>query len=341
MAEATRTTDRSLIPALLKDPRSFSFYQAVRLIESAVPGVKVGGLGPARAETIRFTALASLAFPVGDLDEVVEEANPWDLSAKRYRMTQTFFGLYGPASPLPASYTERIIRPTEIDDYEDRERLRAFLDIFNHRLVSLLYRSMSKYRYHLIFEPDGADRFSYFMKCLIGRGTRAMPTDGPVPVMWTVRYAALLTETPKSAESLRGMLADYFRKIQVGISQCIGRWFRVEDRNAIGRNFATLGEDLVLGSRVYDRNGKFRIRLGPLELKDFLRFLPKESAKAELKELVRLYLLDELDFDVEVCLKADDVPPLRLGDEERPGLLGWTTWCGRKPGQDRCVVFSS
>ena len=341
MAEKDGSTDRSLVPLLLKDPRNFSFYQAVRLIEAAGSGVKVGGLGPARSEMIRFTALASLAFPIGDLDEVTEEANPWDLSAKRYRVTQTFFGLYGPASPLPASYTERIIRPTDVDDYEDRERLRAFLDIFNHRLASLLYRSMSKYRYHLIFEPDGADRFSYFMRCLIGRGTSGMPTDGPVPVMWMVRYAALLTATPKSAESLRGMLADYFRNIRVGISQCIGRWFRVEERNAVGRRFTTLGEDLVLGSRVYDRNGKFRIRLGPLGLEGFLRFLPMETDKAELKELVRLYLLDELDFDVEVCLKADEVPPLRLGDEDRPGLLGWTTWCGQRLGEDRCVVFSS
>jgi type VI secretion system protein ImpH len=44
---------------------------------------------------------------------------------------------------------------------------------------------------------------------------------------------------------------------------------------------------------------------------------------------VRQYLCFELDWDVRLALKKEDVPPVRLG---RTGRLGWTTWLGRRRG---------
>ena len=48
---------------------------------------------------------------------------------------------------------------------------------------------------------------------------------------------------------------------------------------------------------------------------------------------------DPLDFDVEVTLKADEVPDLPLGDEGMLGRLSWTSWLKSKPGEEKSVVF--
>ena len=339
MASTTGQTDRTVIDDLLSDPKRFVFFQAVRLLEKHLESAPIGYEGSPRSEPLRFRALDSLHFPTTEIQEIEEGENPWDNTQQRFTITANFLGLYGPASPLPSFYTEQIIQTGEIGDDEDRERLRAFYDIFHHRIFSLFYRCMMKYRYHLVFEKGGTDRFSGYMRCLIGRGTRGMPADRPVPAVKMFRYSGILTQQPKSADCLRGLLSDYFRGVGVDIESCVGRWLRVEDQNRLGRVFCTLGEDTIVGSQMFDRSGKFRVSLGPVGLEEFMRFLPTGRRMAELKELAQLYLLDALGFNVTVWLKADEVPPTRLGCEEQPPLLGWTSWIVDKSDRDRSVEF--
>ena len=132
-------------------------------------------------------------------------------------------------------------------------------------------------------------------------------------------------------------MRDYL-KLPVNVEQCTGRWLRVEDKNEMGKSFCRMGEDLIVGASVYDRTGKFRVSVGPMGMQDFMRFLPNGELTAKLKELVRLYLIDHLDFDLEVWLKGDEVPPLQFGGAIAP-MLGWTTWSLTHPGPDRAVVF--
>lgn len=340
MAAPSGPTNYPVINRLLSNPRAFTFFQSVRLLEKYTRATRIGFQGPPRSEPMRFRAHTSLAFPISDIDEIVQQENPAGQPPIRYLVTGTFLGLYGSASPLPPSYSEYIIRYGDAGDDEDRERLRAFLDIYHHRIFSLFYRALSKYRYHLTFDMTGQDKFSHYMRCLIGRGTAGMPEGRPIPSLKMVRYAGLLTQQPKSAEGLRGMIADYFNGVKVRIQQCIGRWLNVEDANRLGQTFSGLGSDMIIGSRVYDTSGKFRVALGPVGLKEFTQLLPNGSRIKEFKELVKLYLLDELDFDVEIWLRGDEVPPIQLGNEKQPALLGWTSWAVEGPGPDRSVVFS-
>jgi type VI secretion system protein ImpH len=340
MAKTTGPTDYPVINDLFSDPRRFTFYQTVRLIERYTRGTRVGHQGPPRSEPLRFRPPATLGFPTSEVNEVLETKNPWGPPETRYVVVSAFLGLYGPSSPLPAAYSEYIIRPEDIGDYEDRERLQSFLDIFHHRIFSLFYRVLSKYRYHLLFEPGGLDAFSRYMFSLIGRGTKGMPENRPIPAIKMVRYAGLLTQQPRSCDGLRGLIADYFEGVRVRVQQCIGRWLTIDETNRLGDRNCNLGADMIMGSRVHDRTGKFRIILGPVGLKQFTELLPNGKRITELKELVRLYLLDELDFDVEIWLRGDEVPPTQLGSQDQPALLGWTSWAVQGPGPDRSVIFS-
>jgi type VI secretion system protein ImpH len=76
---------------------------------------------------------------------------------------------------------------------------------------------------------------------------------------------------------------------------------------------------------------RFRVRLGPLDWEEFRDLLPAGTAFTPLVELVRLATGPEFDCDVQLVLRAEAVPPLRLGvaDERGAPYLGWSTWLQR------------
>ena len=94
----------------------------------------------------------------------------------------------------------------------------------------------------------------------------------------------------------------------------------------------------MAGSRVWDRQSKFRVRLGPMTYAQFIEFLPDRAPVPERKtffllaHLVRLYADPGLDFDVQLVLKAEEVPECQLtGDGTIGARLGWNTWLLTRP----------
>ena len=57
---------------------------------------------------------------------------------------------------------------------------------------------------------------------------------------------------------------------------------------------------------------------------------------AELAALTRSYAGPALSYDVQLTLKANEIPPLQLTAEERAGpRLGWNTWfASERPRED-------
>jgi type VI secretion system protein ImpH len=93
--------------------------------------------------------------------------------------------------------------------------------------------------------------------------------------------------------------------------------------------------------RVLDPLGRFRVRLGPfLSLQQYERFLPNGDQFSTLLVLVGLYAGVELQFDLELSLKADAPEACRLNDPSR-ARLDWTTWLAGptdKQGPQTAVV---
>ena len=85
----------------------------------------------------------------------------------------------------------------------------------------------------------------------------------------------------------------------------------------------TLGVSTIVGSRVWDRQLKFRLICGPMGLEDYERLLPDRQSLARFEALVRLYTTDEYVWDLQLVLRQEEVPQIELG---RSGRLGWTTW---------------
>lgn len=332
MAGENRTADHPLIELLEKETSRFSFFQAVQLLERATPGcAPIGLLGPADQEGIRFEPELSMEFATADLTGLARTAGP--AGSPRFVLSTTFLSLYGAHSPLPTYFTEQLL-------YQEEESLqRKFIDLFHHRILSLFYRVWTKYRLSAQFTEDGRDPLSRRLLEMLIVDPRRLPADHRVKPVRFLALGGLITQLPRSAATLSAALSEYFAGTPVETENCIPRWLDIpaDQQNRLGDANCRLGQDALLGERVYDRGSTFRVSIGPVGLDEFLSFLPPGERMAELREIVDLLNGDSLDYEIELRLKEEEVPPLQLNSDR--ALLGWSSWLGRKDGMETKVRF--
>jgi type VI secretion system protein ImpH len=345
----------SIADRLFKEGYHFHFFQAVRLLQRLDPArLPVGRIGPPNHEIVRFRALLSLSFPPSQLYGV-EPATSTGLPAT---MTVAFMGLTGPSGILPQHYTELLLRLLKEAKGPEKTALRDWLDLFNHRLLSLFYRAWEKYRFHLPFGRqehllEQPDTFTQAMRSLVGLGTAGLrdrlkiahwETDelpGRERVLTRIDdlsliYLGGLLSRPRSAVNLQALLEEYFQ-MPVHVQQFVGEWLQLgrdsQSSLTVGLGNNALGFSTVAGERVWDVMGRIRIRIGPLSYRSFNDFIPDRSPTPAQKaffllvHLVRLFVGAERSFDVQVILRAAEVPECCLTDAEEDGpRLGWNTW---------------
>jgi type VI secretion system protein ImpH len=152
---------------------------------------------------------------------------------------------------------------------------------------------------------------------------------GPVSDIAKLHFTGHLAAQTRYPDGLRAILSEYFG-LPVEIEEYVGQWLELPERSRMGVSANRLGNDLCLGRYVWDRQHKFRIRLGPLKLVDYMGMLPDGQPFKELVGWVAEYLGQELDWDLNLVLRQTEVPRFRLDGRQR---LGFNTWLGR-PEQD-------
>lgn len=332
MADSARGSDHPLKTALQEEGFRFSFFQAVRLLQQLRPEAPpIGHQGPPREESIRLRPSLNLVFASSDVESIREVPVP--AGGSKFEITTNFLGLYGAVSPLPIYYTEDLL------GQDEGSLQREFLDLFHHRLLSLFYRTWEKYRFAIQYSGTQADYYSKRLLLLLGLDLDTRTEGHAIPAYRYLGLAGLLTQIPHSAASLQSLLGDYFGEIPVRVEPCVGRQIPIppDQLNRLGLENTSLGKDLSLGERVYDRACTFRVELGPLELEDFLSFLPPGKGTAQLHELVDHFNGDGLDYEVEISIRREAIPPLQLSG--RTALLGWSTWLGQREGSESRVRF--
>jgi len=331
--------DPSLEEALFQEEFRFDFFQAVRLLELIYPQrQQVGHQAKPSEEAVRFRAHVSLSFPpsaIQDLQRQHDGEGPARLGA-------AFMGLTGPLGVLPRHYTELMLERERRHDHA----LRDFFDLFNHRLISLFYRAWEKYRFHIAFERTikanrEYDSFSLHLFDFIGMGTgglRGRLQFGDEALLF---YAGLLGQQPHSASALCNMLSDYYG-VPVKVVQFVGQWLNIteENRTRLGEANNSLGESALAGAQIWDQQAKFKIRIGPLGFASFEQLLPGADMHASFVQMTRYVSGQEFDFDIQLVLKAPEVPWCRLGNAR--ARLGFSTWLKTVPFERDAdqVVFS-
>jgi type VI secretion system protein ImpH len=348
MATEGRGADHYLAERLFSEAYRFDFFQAVRLLERLYPKrqrVGRGDTAPAD-EVVRFRTRPSLAFPPSQLYSIAARNGDAAHAAEApppepVEMTVAFMGLTGPLGVLPDFYTELVAERARQKD----KTLWEFLDLFNHRLLSLFYRAWEKYRFPIGYERDRADAFTEYLFHLIGLGGRELRGDQlHLPDRSLLFYGGLIMQRPHSANAVEAIISDYF-KVPARVEQFAGQWLELEEdeQTRLGAANHELGVSAIAGTRVWDDQSKFRLLLGPMKFTQFISFLPPGQSFKPLTGLVGFLVGQEFDFDVQLALHAAEVPACHLTTQpDTQPRLGWTTWLKTRDfaRDDSQVVFA-
>lgn len=313
----------ALFQLLEKQARQMDFFQLVRLLENAYPELpRIGESLRPRDDILRFCQSPQLIFHATS----VEGFQPATAEGVA-RLYVNFFGLMGPNAPMPIHLTEYA-----------RDRLRnsgdatlvRFLDIFHHRMISLFYRARATAEPVISLDRNDNDRFSNYIGSMFGIGSPALRERDPVSDFAKLHFAGLLANKTRHASGLVTILREYF-KLPIELKQFVGHWMHLpkEARSSLGAldGGAQLGISTVLGERVWDSQNKFRLIIGPLDYAEYCRMLPGGESLQRLVAWVRNYCGDALEWDVQLLLKKEQIPPLQLGGTTR---LGFSTWLANK-----------
>ena len=355
MSTAQRRQPVAVIARLLEEPHRFGFFQALRLLERWMR--RQEGLSSAQVlgQRIAMRNSLSLAFPASEIAqfdvlrhppaEGVASAElsaelgvkpstelradvPQSRSVARIEITSAVMGLLGAGGVLPVYYTE-LLADRELF-HRDRAA-RAFLDIFLHRASVLFYQAFTKHRLPLQYEADRHNRYLPLVLSLAGLGQRGVrdrlrAREGGVADDALAFYAGALHSRPMSAAVLQRVLQQYFG-VAVKLDQFVGRWFTLPRANQshLGLANMQLGRDAVMGERVWQRDLRLRLTLGPMPRERFTRFLPGGPGATALRELLALMTGATLEVEIKLLLRAADVQGTCL-DASNPARLGWSSF---------------
>ena len=328
-----RETDAvAFLGSVADAPYRHDFYQALRRLECLYKDKPRWGraLRPTD-EPVRLGQDPDLAFapaPLASLEPGHNGSPP--------RLQVRLFGLFGPNGPLPTHITEYA---RERERHAGDPTLGRFLDLFHHRMLALFYRAWAQAQPHVNRDRPDDDRFAAYVGAFAGLSPAAFRDRDALPDPAKFFHVGALVRQVRNAEGLADIVRNFFR-VPASIEEFVGHWMPLakSERTYLRPDAACLGRGAVLGGRVWDRQHKFRICLGPLSFEQYESFLPGRSMLAKLVDWVRLYLGFELEWDVRLVLARTEVPSLTLDGRTQ---LGWTTWLGRRrtadDADDLCV----
>lgn len=296
----------------------FSFIQAIRLL-------RLGSKGKPEAIKIRVRPRLSLAFPNSDIVDIKKEN-------ELIKLTVTFMGLYGESSPLPAFYTEELLK----EELNDGSVMRDFIDIFNAPLYEVYFKVWLKNKLGIRLNEFNDSKALELLHVFSG-----MP-DPHLRQKYKnsyslLKYAGLNMQYPRSAEALRSLISDIIDNDKVEIIQCIEQMAPIPESQycLLGNKNSKLDNNLHLGDKVKDRMGKFRISVTELDMKRFTLLLPNGENFKSLAKAVGLYLTRSLSWDLQLTLKSTETQAISLGTEEY-SKLGLNTWLGDGSHHFKC-----
>jgi type VI secretion system protein ImpH len=321
----------SLLEDLQDSPEHYTLFAALRRIEQAHRDrPRLGESRKAADDPVRITQRPHLYFVGADIAAFAagESAVP--------RVEQHGFGVFGPNGALPLHLTEvAYSREHQSDD----PALGDFVNAFQHRFASLFYRAWADSDPCACFDRMDQDAFRLYAGALLGMGpAQARDRDSVLDYAKLAR-AGLFAPQNKSAEALQQILFEYF-ELPVELIPFVGSWLDISPdarcRIGIEPQHATLGLGATVGSMTWQCQSRFEIVLGPLQIAEFVNFLPGARGLTQLKSLVRLYTNEEWSWQVRLLLESQQIPTMRLGEG---GWLGWTTWLGSRSQLARDAVI--
>ena len=322
MQGAQRPLDPGVIQQLLDKPQSFGFCQAVRLLERWL--VHQGVARTVAAKCLRFSNNTSFAFPASDIKalrveghaRLSERALGESIARDRLpgvQLTPAFMGFLGVHGTLPLHVTEAIQR--RLQDGHGAPSL-AFFDILLNRIAMLFYRGWR--RHHLSMRVgEGRDATANLVLALAGKPSGL---GSAIPDEAAIFHAAHLRRHDASAASIERVVGHYF-DVPVAVTGHQGEWEQVpgDFQLRLGGENARLGGPCVLGQRMWRRDRRASVSLGPLTREQYLRFLPGQEGADRLRHMIGMFAVSTLQFEVRLRVSKEAVCGAALDGTSRLG----------------------
>lgn len=331
-----------------------TFAQAARVL-SLLARRKGRDLAPGRDaipedETVRFVASQRMGLPHSDVQDIAQDG-------KKARLIANILGSAGRTPALPPPYSELQLERRRARDNSFAD----FLNLFDHRALSFFYRVEEKYRWPLMVERTGTgdhDPIGGMMLALSGMDGRRERERLDLPHAQLIPLTAHLADTRRSRHSVETVL-QVTTGMDLEVLEAQPTWMAVppkeQSRLGFGRlgNFNQLGvpDDLppeesgqaaMIGAAVLDVQHHFLIVLGPMPYERLRAFCAQPELRRLVSQLATLAAGLDQRPSLRLRIAARDVPPMRLGDEAAPAMLGWTTWLGEFESDadilDDCVI---
>ena len=292
----------------IKNPSSADFVELVRNCDRASEEDCATGRGDSVSqESLRFGQRPTLTSNEHTVADVTSQGGE---HAKA--LIEVYSpGLCGVDGPMPFDVTGLVMSQSRNNyDYA----LQRFLDIINHRFISLYYRAIAQNSTAISFDNKKDDLIRQVQHALSGgdgRGEFSLPP-------FAAESSAFCTMTSSaSAAGLELLLRSYFG-IDIRVETNVFGKYQIpkEVRCRLGRrDTATLGVNSQLGTHFFSNTKAFILTLGPLDFDVCAEILPGTKKYRHLSELVKFYLRKPLYFDLKFILNKKSLKGITLNGQ--------------------------
>ena len=305
-------------------PEKLGFLAFLREIERSHPDKpRIGRNTHLSEETVTPRQDPFLAFPGSEIAAV--ETGP----EGQITLLTRVFGLFGPQGPLPLHLSVEMQRKARQDG--ETAPFVAFANLLTSRFLQLLFRVWSDSRAITQLDHPVEDRFQTYLGAFMGLASPALRTHAAEAGFGisTLPLSGIIGARVRSPVRLRQIL-EHVLNLPLTIEENVPMWlrFEAEDRTAIGRQAASLGEDCVLGQETPSINDRIRIHLDCPDLATYQQFLPGQPGLRQIAAICNFYLGTEIDVEIAPALRGDAFPAMAL---DGSCALGWTAWMDCTP----------
>ncbi|QDL54671.1 type VI secretion system baseplate subunit TssG [Rhodoferax aquaticus] len=298
---------------------------------------RVGQAERPQQEPYRLGQQASLTFAVREIASV--HTGPSRTHIKLFGL-----GSLGPNGSLPIHVTELVRERVEA---KRDTTLADFLDLFHHRAFTHFYRAWAQSQSAAGLDRPAEETFTPYIARLGADEPSQVQHSALAP---HARWASVAhrVRAPRNPEGLIRTLSHYFG-VPVRMQEFCLQWMPLEPQDLcqLGRPLQSslLGQGAVIGEVVPDRQSRFRLIIGPLDLPGYLRLTPQGAPRpgsveqattsrtaadtvcdlGALIELVRSFIGFEYVWEVELLVDRQAAPASTLGGTTP---LGWSSWLG-------------
>ena len=349
--EERRGHARGFVESKGGEPCQTDFFAFVRWIEGYLSSMpRVGASRQLAEDPLVFHQTIHLGFAPATV-KGVKALPERDSGGPVGKMEGYFLGLLGPSGPLPLALTEYVwarsqgiphpdriapIANTQVSVHRRDTSLEDFFNVFNHRFISFLYRAWATCRKATDYDRPAEARFPYFTGSFLGIGMDSMRNRLNIDDEAVTYFSGHLSNRSRHPEGLAAIAADYF-STSAEIHENVGHWLEIppDEQCQLGSlqsESVPLGAGIVIGARIWDRQLRFRLRLGAMPFSTYQKLFPGSPSLDALRDLVKFYTHRELFAEVQLVLDHSEYPGCTLGGGSRLGLSSWLH--GTPPAND-------